>query len=190
MARKRHSDEIFYGCCMRLKCLFMVVWILLVRAARQVFQTRHTMSGARSLAAWADLNSMRWSRCKKKMIGSRRLCWVRTGQADFEREPWFFEAQGLTKDQQRQAVIHTRQKLNTSERRTCKVLGVARSTWNYKPAQQDDEALRLAMIKLASAMADMVIERLLSSSHGRLANQSQKNWAFVARRRSAATPKT
>ena len=48
------------------------------------------------------------------------------------------------------AVIHTRQKLNTSERRTCKVLDVARSTLNYKAVQHDD-ALRLAMIRLAKA---------------------------------------
>ena len=48
-------------------------------------------------------------------------------------------------------MIHTRQKLNISERRTCKVLGVARSTLKYKPVQHDDEALRLAMIRLAKA---------------------------------------
>ena len=42
-------------------------------------------------------------------------------------------------------------KLNASERRTCIVLGVARATLNYKPVQGNDEALRLAMIKLAKA---------------------------------------
>lgn len=49
----------------------------------------------------------------------------------------------------RQAVIHTRQKLNTSERRTCAVLDVARSSLHYKAKTQDDDALRLAIIKLA-----------------------------------------
>ncbi len=46
-------------------------------------------------------------------------------------------------------MIHTRQKLRTSERRTCSVLGVARSSLRYQPRGQDDEALRLAIIRLA-----------------------------------------
>jgi putative transposase len=46
-------------------------------------------------------------------------------------------------------VIHVRQKLNTSERRTCKVVGLARSSLQYKAAPKDDDALRLAMIRLA-----------------------------------------
>lgn len=45
--------------------------------------------------------------------------------------------------------MHSRQKLATSERRTCRVLGVARSTLQYRAATHDDEALRLAMIRLA-----------------------------------------
>jgi transposase InsO family protein len=49
----------------------------------------------------------------------------------------------------RQAVIHTRQKLDTSERRTCAVLGVSRSSLHYKTKVQDDDALRLAMIRYA-----------------------------------------
>jgi len=49
----------------------------------------------------------------------------------------------------RQAVIHTRQKLNTSERRTCAVLGVSRSSVHYQAKAQDDVTLRLAMIRLA-----------------------------------------
>lgn len=56
----------------------------------------------------------------------------------------------MTVEHFRQAVIHARQKLGTSERRTCKVVGVARSTQQYTAAQKnDDEALRLAMIRLA-----------------------------------------
>ena len=63
----------------------------------------------------------------------------------------FLKAKGLTQEQQRQAVIHTRQKLNTSERRTCRVMGVAHSTLKYKTVQHDDDAVRLAMIRLANA---------------------------------------
>ena len=45
-------------------------------------------------------------------------------------------------------MIHTRQRLNTSERRTYSVLNVSRSSLHYKPKVQD-YALRLAMIRLA-----------------------------------------
>ena len=46
-------------------------------------------------------------------------------------------------------MIHTRQRLNTSERRTCLVLGVARSSLRYQTKPANDDALRLAMIRLA-----------------------------------------
>jgi putative transposase len=46
-------------------------------------------------------------------------------------------------------VIHVRQKLDTSERLTCKVIGLARSTLQYKTTPKNDDALRLAMIRLA-----------------------------------------
>ena len=47
-------------------------------------------------------------------------------------------------------MIHVRQKLDTSERRTCRIIGVARSTLQYKGAPKDDEdALRVALIRLA-----------------------------------------
>ena len=49
----------------------------------------------------------------------------------------------------RQAVVHTRQKLNTSERRTCLVLGMSRSGFRYQARPNNDEELRLAMIRLA-----------------------------------------
>ena len=49
----------------------------------------------------------------------------------------------------RQAVIHTRQRLNTSERRTCAVLGLSRSSLRYQAKPQNNDALRLAMIRLA-----------------------------------------
>jgi len=42
-----------------------------------------------------------------------------------------------------------RQRLGISERRTCKVIGMARSTQHYHPALKNDDALRLAMIRLA-----------------------------------------
>ena len=46
-------------------------------------------------------------------------------------------------------MIHTSKKLNTSERRTCAVLSVSRSSLHYKAKFQDNDALRLAMIRLA-----------------------------------------
>lgn len=45
--------------------------------------------------------------------------------------------------------MHTRQKLATSERRTSQVLGIARSTLQYGPTPRTDDALRLALIRLA-----------------------------------------
>ncbi len=42
-----------------------------------------------------------------------------------------------------------RQKLGTSERRTCREIGVARSTLQYKSRAQNDDDLRLALIRLA-----------------------------------------
>ena len=54
----------------------------------------------------------------------------------------FLKPKSLTTDDLRQAVIHTRQKLATSERRTCQVIGLARSTLHYKTAARDDDALR------------------------------------------------
>lgn len=49
----------------------------------------------------------------------------------------------------RSAVIQTRQKLGTSERRTCEVLGVARSTQRYEAVSKHEDDLRLALIRLA-----------------------------------------
>ena len=47
-------------------------------------------------------------------------------------------------------MIYVRQKLDTSERRTCKTIGLARSTQRYITIKKhDDEELRLAMIRLA-----------------------------------------
>ena len=47
-------------------------------------------------------------------------------------------------------MIYVRQKLDTSERRTCKTIGIGRSTQRYRPAvKSGDEELRLAMIRLA-----------------------------------------
>jgi len=46
-------------------------------------------------------------------------------------------------------VVHVRQKLGTSERRTCREIGVARSTHQYASKPQDDDELRLALIRLA-----------------------------------------
>ena len=45
--------------------------------------------------------------------------------------------------------MHSRQKLGSSERRTCQVIGIARASLHYKPVAQDDDALRLAIVRLA-----------------------------------------
>ena len=56
----------------------------------------------------------------------------------------------MTVENLRQAVIHARQKIGSSERQTCKALGIARSTQRYKAAEQKaDDSLRLALIRLA-----------------------------------------
>jgi putative transposase len=56
----------------------------------------------------------------------------------------------LTPADLRQAVLYVRQKLGTSERRTCKTVGLARSTHQYRTdPKKDDEALRLALVRLA-----------------------------------------
>ena len=58
----------------------------------------------------------------------------------------------MTVENLRQAVIHARQKIGSSERQTCKTLGIARSTQRYKAAKSkddDDDSLRLALIRLA-----------------------------------------
>jgi hypothetical protein len=49
----------------------------------------------------------------------------------------------------RKAVIHTRQKLGTSARRTCSLVGLARSTLQYKSCSKSEDELRLALIRLA-----------------------------------------
>jgi hypothetical protein len=59
------------------------------------------------------------------------------------------KARGLTTEELCQAVLHTRQKLAASERRTCRVIGLARSSLQYRPVPSDDDALRLAIIRLA-----------------------------------------
>ena len=76
-------------------------------------------------------------------------CGTRTGQADPEGEPGLFKAQGLTIADLRQAVVRVRQKLDTSERRTCKTIGLARSPLRYQATPKDDDELRLALIRLA-----------------------------------------
>lgn len=47
-------------------------------------------------------------------------------------------------------MFHVRQKLDTSERRTCRTIGLSRSTLRYvSHPTTDDEELRLALIRLA-----------------------------------------
>ena len=61
------------------------------------------------------------------------------------------EAEGPTANQLRQAASRARQKLATSERRTCNVIGLARSSMQYQAVEKHDDALRLAMIRLAKS---------------------------------------
>ena len=56
-----------------------------------------------------------------------------TGQVDPEGKFGLFKGEGLTVADLRQAVIHVRQRLNTSERRTCNTISMARSSQSYKP---------------------------------------------------------
>lgn len=58
------------------------------------------------------------------------------------------KAEGLTTSQIPQTVIHTRQKLATSERRNCQAVGLARSSMQYQPVKRNDDGLRRAMIRL------------------------------------------
>lgn len=46
-------------------------------------------------------------------------------------------------------MIHVRQRLGTSERRAYRAAGLSRSTLHYQPRPNDDERLRLALIRLA-----------------------------------------
>ena len=46
-------------------------------------------------------------------------------------------------------MVRVRQKLDTSERRTCKTIGLARSSLRYQATPKDDDELRLALIQLA-----------------------------------------
>ena len=46
-------------------------------------------------------------------------------------------------------LVHVRQKLDTSEQRTCKTLGLALSTLHYCPTIKDNDNLSLALIRLA-----------------------------------------
>jgi len=68
---------------------------------------------------------------------------------DPQGEPGFFKTEGLTTEQLRQAVTHARQKLGSSERRTCRVVGFSRSTHQYQKPAKDEDSLRLALIRLA-----------------------------------------
>lgn len=55
----------------------------------------------------------------------------------------------MTTDQLRQTVIHARQKIGSSERRTCRLIGLSRSTHHYRKVPKDEDSLRLALIRLA-----------------------------------------
>ena len=59
-----------------------------------------------------------------------------------------FKAEGMSAGRLREGLVHTRQKLGTSERRTCPVVGLARSTLQNRSSERDDDELHLAVIRL------------------------------------------
>jgi len=150
MARKRHSDEdilkllreievkLSSGSDVQSACHGVGI----SEATYYNWRKRFGGMGRSQLSEMRSLEKEN-TRLKKIVFGTR------TGQADPQGKSELPKAQGLTTEQLRQAVIHTRQKLATSERRTCRVIGVAHSSLHYQPAQRDDDALRLALIRLA-----------------------------------------
>jgi len=72
-------------------------------------------------------------------------------------------------------VIQARQKLGTSERRTCQVLGIARSTLRYQTAPKDDNDLRLSVIRLAKQYGRYGYRKIgeLLRVEGRLVNHKK-----------------
>jgi len=96
----------------------------------------------------------------------------------------------LTIVELRQAVVHTRLKLNRSERHTCLVLGMSRSSFRYQARANDDEALRLAIIRLANQYGRYGYRKVtaLLRMEGWQVNQSWKHqkmiqWIIFAERR-------
>ena len=59
----------------------------------------------------------------------------------------------------RDTVIHVRQRLGSSERRTCQVLNQPRSTQRYgsRRKAEDEEALRLALYAVSAHGTDIVV---------------------------------
>lgn len=55
----------------------------------------------------------------------------------------------MTTEELRRAITRTCQKLATSDRLTGRAIGLARSSLQYRPAPRDDDALQLAIIRLA-----------------------------------------
>ena len=150
MARKRYSDEDI------LKLLREIELKLAdgsdVRSACRgvgvsdaTYYTWRRRFGGMGRSQLSELRSLEKENARlKKICGG-----AGTGQADPQGKPELPKAEGLTASQLRQAVIHTRQKLATSERRTCKVVGLARSSMQYQAVEKNDDDLRLAVIRLA-----------------------------------------
>lgn len=78
------------------------------------------------------------------------------------------------------AVADARQKFGTSERRTCSVLGLARSTLRYQTKSNNDDGLRLALIRLAKQYGRCGYRRIgeLLSAEGWCVNQKkiERRW--------------
>jgi regulator of replication initiation timing len=104
-----------------------------VRVAKLGFQIRVIITGVRSLEAFSrsqvsEMKSLKKENERlKKIVADLQLDKVILKESLDHLKP-----QGLTRAQLRQAVIHTRQKLDISERRACAVLDVARSSLRYQ----------------------------------------------------------
>ena len=93
----------------------------------------------------AELKALqRENRRLKKTVADREL-----GKLILKESLDFLQAEGLRSDGLGGALVHGRQKLGTGQRRTCKILGLARSTLRHRSKQQNDDDLRLAPIQLA-----------------------------------------
>ena len=149
MVRKFYFDGDFFSCCGRLMFICTTVWTLWVRVAKLGFQIRVIIIGTRSLEVFLIRRFWDEIAQERKWVLEEDRCWLAVRQDDPQGKPWTSKAAGLTRAQLCQAVIHTRQKLDISERRTCTILDVARSSLRYQAKATDNTKLRLAMIQLA-----------------------------------------
>ena len=128
------------------------------------------------VAAVGDEELGEGERTVEKIVAELEL-----GQAYSQRKPEPPKAQGLTTEELRQAVIHTCQKLATSERRTCRAIGLGAEL----PAISALTERRRCTAAGDHPAGKAVRSIWLSQGHGaasyrRLAGQSQEGRAALA----------